>query len=726
MLFRETVFDLISFGKSTKIHIATTASLDRTKRLLSEYTFETVSDTQTEAISFKENNDTIFIHSIFNMSYDDFVQNVVPTDLTFNSLLMKSNGQIYDMHNGLQDLKEKKLNFVASFNEPHKTRLVLNCIRYIFKNGFSYTEQVGRYIVETIPHFSKNEKHNALFYFAEHILSNGDLKEAKLLLNNSFLSNDKYPNINVGDYEKTIALIGKERYIYLLIFLLNVNINKTRFGTIINTEDFFKVKDAFEMNLHDEITYYSLKEKYGQEYVSNIILLQKEYAKITNTEYTEPMFNRETVFDFLAQNTETAIFDSEFFWGDEDMGKLADANTADDIKELDNVTTPSLIKDTEDDVKVEAPSAALETALDFIQGATVEDTSPPAANCESDVPNMLQADTIKNEQPDTFAEDTTAKAQFVLSEVEDETDNEATMDNTPITPSTSSNIFDILCEDDDDEENNRFQPKSKKRNINPRFMQSSQNVDTTTESTQGSVVEEPLFTTTTDELTEENETFPATPVIFADVAPQTPAELEDTTYLHPEQDMALPHQEVAKVPVQPVVPVSIEDKKSSLIDNIFEEEVVAPEISLSPEFDDLANKVASQNIRNDDSGYGRKTVDENMMLDVVPEGEEMQSSESTTTEDDDYGTPADFEISEQDLADILAELSGKKKNTFLDDDAPAQENQGEEDIVGGMFDFSQNQSTYVYQPQEDTSAKDDDFFKSLNDDFTEIVGGNGK
>ena len=116
---------------------------------------------------------------------------------------------------------------------------------------------------------------------------------------------------------------------------------------------------------------------------------------------------------------------------------------------------------------------------------------------------------------------------------------------------------------------------------------------------------------------------------------------------------------------------------------------------------------------NDSQVVQRQTVSETMMTETVPE---------TPIEDE---TPVNFDISEHDLEEILAELNGKKKNSFLDDDSI-----GSEDTEDVTANFA-NSYSYVPQPTQgyrqtpNTSSADDDFFKSLNDDFTEIVGGNG-
>ena len=165
---------------------------------------------------------------------------------------------------------------------------------------------------------------------------------------------------------------------------------------------------------------------------------------------------------------------------------------------------------------------------------------------------------------------------------------------------------------------------------------------------------------------------------------------------------------------EPIKEQTIEEKKSSLIDDIFEEEVITPEISLSPEFDTLVQQVAKEGeTMNDGQVVQRQTVSETMMTETVPE---------TPIEDE---MPVNFDISEHDLEEILAELNGKKKNSFLDDDSI-----GSEDTEDVTANFASNysyvpQPTQGYQQTPNTSSADDDFFKSLNDDFTEIVGGNG-
>ena len=319
MIYRETVFDIISFGKSTKIHLAATASIERIKRTLPEYNLEMATD-EKDTLKCVIDGDTFFIHSIFKMSYDDFVRKMVATDLTFNSLLMKPNGQIYDMYGGLDDLKNKRLSIVKSFKEEPRNHLTLNCIRYIFKNNFTYDEKVKKYIETTLRSFSRSEKTNALFYLVEFInKSQEDDNRISLILNDDFFKNDKQPNICIGNYKQLIDEIGKEKFIFLLLLLLHVNVNKTRFSTIIDNEEFHEIKDAFNLNLTDDLTYYVLQERKGYDFLSTIITLQREYAKITCTEYIESEFHKKSVFDVIEQSNTASSIGDDFILSDESV-----------------------------------------------------------------------------------------------------------------------------------------------------------------------------------------------------------------------------------------------------------------------------------------------------------------------------------------------------------------------------------------------------------------------
>lgn len=792
MIFRETVFDIISFGKANKIHLATTASIERIKHVLSEYNLENAPD-EKDTLKFTVNNDTCYIHSIFKMSYEDFVKKMVATDLTFNSLLMKPDGQIFDMYNGLEDLKNKRLHFVDSFNEKNKTRLVLNCIRYIYKNGFTYDEKVKKYIEECLPSFTKSEKTNALFYLVEYINKEAKNADMELLLNNAFFQSDKTPNIDVSNYAETIDAIGKEKYIYLLLILANVNINKTRFSSLIDADEFNDIKEAFALNLSDEMTYYDLKDKRGYDYLSNIIILQKEYAKLTKSEYSEPIFHKETVFDLIEQSEKSSIFTDEYIL-DEDTPQdkiqipkqdafgfatnvastqtvndfdfssifsetednadelasvvLSPDKTEDNIPEVEDETTivddskKAIDTATEDTVVNDEPVVDESVVIEDASEITSTENSAPSY----DESSLFDIDSLFSENSDDGAlktENIEEKpvAQHILEDIAENNNEE---ENTNITNG------DVVEEDDDItsilnmSDDRSSSQTTKKRNINPRFknnnLDKDKKINATTETEKTPIVakkiEEIVTKDTTESTVNETETFPVTPVLFdnpsfamsdTDKTSDTPENniidlddmfasktVEEKQFIEEENTEETIADEI-QIKQEPTNKQARAEKKSSLIDDIFEEEVVTPEISLSPEFDTLMHQVAKEGeTMHNDQITQRQTVSETMMTDIIPEN-------STPSDDE---TPVDFDISEHDLEEILAELNGKKKNSFLDDDSI-----GPDETEDVTLNFANNysytpQPMQSYQPASKTSAADDDFFKSLNDDFTEIVGGN--
>ncbi len=786
MIFRETVFDIISFGKANKIHLATTASIERIKHVLSEYNLEIAPD-EKDTLKFTVNNDTCYIHSIFKMSYEDFVRKMVATDLTFNSLLMKPDGQIYDMYNGLEDLKNKRLHFVDSFNEKNKTRLVLNCIRYIYKNGFTYDEEVKKYIEECLPSFTKNEKTNALFYLVEYINKEAKNADMELLLNNAFFQSEKTPNVDIGNYEETINSIGKEKYIYLLLILANVNVNKTRFSNLIDADEFNDIKESFALNLSDEMTYYELKDKRGYDYLSNIVILQKEYAKLTKTEYSEPIFHKETVFDLIEQSEKSSTFTDEYILDEDVLKEKIQIPKQDVFGFTSNTTNTSTVNDfdfssifseAEDNSDASEPvdiietEATMETKSEKEAEVVVEEITNTAESIFEDdesvsTDKLTDSELVKSKNIDEppFSNDTIIeqdKTPFIdidalfVGEVDETVEKEELSaieqdvleDTSNNEKDTKNTIENSIAEDDDiasilNMSDDRTPTQyTKKRNINPRFKNSSmletkKDNELKTEEVMPIEENETSESISTKNINTEStavetpETFPVTPVLF-----DTPSFASDTTNNSTENTEIILDDMFSSKTIESDQPVSIteeiaiktepivmqeaneeqtrEEKKSSLIDDIFEEEVVTPEISLSPEFDTLMHQVAKEG----ETMYGdqvvqRQTVSETMMTETVPEN----------LGDDE--TPINFDISEHDLEEILAELNGKKKNSFLDDDSV-----GADETEDVTMNFANNysytpQPVQSYQNTPKTSSEDDDFFKSLNDDFTEIVGGNG-
>lgn len=783
MIYRETVFDIISFGKSTKIHLAATASIERIKRTLPEYNLEMATD-EKDTLKCVIDGDTFFIHSIFKMSYDDFVRKMVATDLTFNSLLMKPNGQIYDMYGGLDDLKNKRLSFVKSFNEEPRNHLTLNCIRYIFKNNFTYDEKVKKYIETTLRSFSRSEKTNALFYLVEFInKSQEDDNRISLILNDDFFKNDKQPNICIGNYKQLIDEIGKEKFIFLLLLLLHVNVNKTRFSTIIDNEEFHEIKDAFNLNLTDEITYYDLKERKGYDFLSTIITLQREYAKITCTEYIESEFHKKSVFDVIEQSNTASSIGDDFILSDEsvtekiklpqkDAFDFSDVSSTDVstmdfstlftedesekninetldepedsiFNEEDNASEKKLVtEETEDTIvsnenDVETDS----TVCDGLSDGVIEDT-----NVLTDEEKNSPADKVVNETETEFecleSDEKVSEDNFqtisisnteapIVSEIDEQ--DVSTEDNTHIFDDELSSLLNA----DDDRDSKPVKKRSTNPNFNKEIEKENQaeekNTDLTasvdTASNISNEASDTILETVEENITEDTSSLPSdTSTLGTDISESVTGELNlDEMFASSETNEQDERIQVERFERKP------QTKAENLIDSIYDEEVKLPEISLSPELDNLVSQVADET-KNDTVDSNRKVVTEVLMSDVVSDAEllsqssnqqQVSSVQTTTPAFVPETVPENFEINEQDLEEILAELNGKKKNSFLDDDSVSEDNDIVTGDMNGYTPSVPNNTYYTPTPANSPSSEsEDDFFKSLNDDFAEIVGGN--
>ena len=719
MIYRETVFDIISFGKSSKIYLSSTSSIEKIKKELCIYNAIDVQN-EPDTIKFTIDGDTFFVRSIADMSYDDFIKNVVATNLTFNSLLMKPNGQIFDMHNGLSDLRKKQLRFVHDFDEKNKNALTLNCIRYIYRNGFQCDDRVKQYIERSILTFSKSEKTNALFYLIEHISHSNNGAYVTLILNNEFFKSDKNPDINISDYCSIIDRIGISNFIYLLMLLLNVNVNKSRFASIINAEEYNNIKADFSIDLHNETNYITVKEKCGEDYLHQIIGLQKEFAYVTNQEYAEPQFNKKTIFDMIEQSDSFVSTLDDLFLCDENLPS-PEENTSDtaSISAIENQQTQppnAYVGDSEEVLSNIFSDGVENQAMTITEG---NDSESITHGVEMEIPNdvvdaQVLEDAIENiekaneETDSAVSEDNASAKELDIStttndtaddtnySISDETklveDNE--MQDTQMANETldaSDDISSILNSDDE-----RTNFGSGRRSVNPRL---GQNATAFT-----SVAKENRNRSTREKRTLNANSFPRTRAEVA--AMRTSA---DNFNL----DEMFATNGAPSAPVTPVQSHTMTSRTANVIDSIFEEEVKVPEITLAPEFGTLIAQVAEENKDNDTEKQGvRNVVTETLMTDVVPEWPETVSQNDVSQTQE---TPEVFEINEQDLEEILAELNGKKKNTFLDDDSTPI------DMDDEIISYDQSSYTPQTPPPQDEG---DDFFRTLNDDFAEIVGGN--
>lgn len=752
MIYRETVFDIISFGKASKIHLATTASVERVKRVLSQYNPEDYND-EKDTVKLSIENDTFFIHSIFKMSYDEFVKKMVPTNLTFNSLLMKPNGQIYDMYGGLNDLKNKKLNFVNTFNLDADTHLALNCIRYIYKNNFTASDDVVNYLKKTISIFSKSEKTNALFYLVEALNNNTPCETLDILFDSDLFAP---PVVTIPiKYQNIIDEIGLPQFIYALLLLLNVNVNKSRFSTMIDVSEFNEIKENFALDLSDEINYYNLKDEKGYEYLSNIIALQKTVSELTGKEFTDPIYHKQTVFDMLeSSNNSIAINDENFL--------LSESNSQTKVQ-MDKKDAFSLFEDAETTSigDVDFSSIFSENVADNSSGDNSESISQtPLLNIENTIESQPDNTTkINNETSDVDVKDEsfTETIPFIESTEQEENTSVESVQNThveaegdfvtetDITTDMKTSDEDIafidntnIKKNEDADESDEIDSllssfrnnesstlKPRQRSKNPHMenlvvgnIANNHDNNSNIDINDTKAIEETIElqniecgSSPTDSTIENNGN---TNVSFeaTDVKKEEKVEEDNVVAISP--------------PEQPEeVALKLEEQKSqqkryntsSVVDSIFEEEVKVKPIEMTSDFSSLVSEVADST-KDTVLDVRRKTVDENL-----PEDETIQKIEEIQKLQNEE---SDFSIDDKDLISILDELNGKKNNSgFLDDDDSEQPQN--DDIISTTDDTSSHQFFTSKNEKNENSGQsqsDNDFFKSLSDDFAEIVGGN--
>ena len=294
--------------------------------------------------------------------------------------------------------------------------------------------------------------------------------------------------------------------------------------------------------------------------------MQKEYAKLTKSEYSEPIFHKETVFDLIEQSEKSSTFTDEYIL-DEDTPQdkiqipkqdaFGFASNTTSVQTVNDFDFSSIFAETEDNadelVSVVLPPDKTEDNIPEIEDETsivdddkkamdvvaedtvindkpviVEDTSEIISTENSAPPHdessLFDIDSLFSENSD----DSALKTENIEEELVVQHISEDIAENNNKEENTSIANGDVAEEDDDissilnmSDDRNTNQT-TKKRNINPRFKNNSLDKDkkinaaTETEKTPivAEKVEENVTKDTTESTVNETETFPVTPVLF--------------------------------------------------------------------------------------------------------------------------------------------------------------------------------------------------------------------
>ena len=138
--YRETAFEMLSYGASgSTVNLLTDCEMNRLKDALKKCGFGDPTVTG-QMVHTEYAGQKVDIRVIVSMTKEDLIK-FVRQPLSIHSLLLRSNGNILDFHEGLRDLKEKMLRMTGA-PVRDKKGFCQNCINLTLLSGFTAYENV--------------------------------------------------------------------------------------------------------------------------------------------------------------------------------------------------------------------------------------------------------------------------------------------------------------------------------------------------------------------------------------------------------------------------------------------------------------------------------------------------------------------------------------------------------------------------------------------------------
>lgn len=138
--YRETSFEMLSGGASSGVvNLLTDSEMNRLKDALKKCGFGVPTVTG-QMVHTEYAGQKVDIRVIVSMTKEDLIK-FVRQPLSIHSLLLRSNGNVLDFHEGLRDLKEKMLRMTGA-PVRDKKGFCQNCINLTFAEGFTAYDNV--------------------------------------------------------------------------------------------------------------------------------------------------------------------------------------------------------------------------------------------------------------------------------------------------------------------------------------------------------------------------------------------------------------------------------------------------------------------------------------------------------------------------------------------------------------------------------------------------------
>lgn len=315
-IIKNTVFDILEQKSSSNVQLAVSTSIRKVADFFKAHNYE-IRDQKSEILYGCIDGTNFGIATLRYITYDEFIEQVLKTDFTVNTLIMNRNEQVKDLFGALSDIKERVLVPVDGFNirqEDYSFSLYIDIIKKLFKYDFwvrnnSEMTALFEYLSNYSAKLTENQKRNVDKQFCNYVLKSSDEALKSNLKIRYFLNIPtlylklRCDHINEDALAKLVTL-PREQFLAIISFLYGNKFDAMKYSSAYNA-----ITEYLGQDLGNEEIYDTAIDEWGFEVIDHVMTAKIIVNKMVNTDFTIPSFHHESVFSEVEKRTSSPWVD---------------------------------------------------------------------------------------------------------------------------------------------------------------------------------------------------------------------------------------------------------------------------------------------------------------------------------------------------------------------------------------------------------------------------------
>lgn len=468
-IIKNTVFDIIEQKNSSSVQLAVSTSIRKVAEFFKSHNYE-IREQKTEMLYGYIDGTRFGIATLRYITYNEFVDKILKTDFTANTLIMNRNEQVKDLFGAFGHIKEKLLVPVEGFNirdTNYNYVLYLDIMRKLFKFDFWAKDNgelaaLFEYLTKYSNKLSENQKKNIDKQFCDYVLgANDEVLKSNLKIKYFLHIPNLYLKLRCNEVNNEglnlLMSLPREQFLSVISYLYS-----TKFDALDYSPVYKAITQYIGEDLNNEEIYDTAIDNWGYEVVDNVMKTKSVLCKLVNQDFKIPSYHHESVFSEVEKRTNSPwvdIFEDSF------IEKEFDDNDFDSVETIssDDSSVDSIVSAYNDssffgdnDENEDNDEKVVETAESVSEKSAVSEKSTTLDE-NTEINDETENANAESESPKRVFEDVYShplkEAPSVPEGIYETTTSQHTGEVTPKVMPTAENTY-------TEEQANHYQPSS--------------------------------------------------------------------------------------------------------------------------------------------------------------------------------------------------------------------------------------------------------------------------